>query len=350
MGDKSTKYFSARELSVLCGQISMILKAAIPLEEGIAAICETMENPRDKKLLLSLEQGVSLNGCLSAALEESGRFPPYMVNMVKIGERAGKLDDVTDSLSLYYEREDHLRDQIRGAVLYPFILILMISAVIAVLVIKVLPVFQEVFRNLGGDLSFSSVSAINIGAAVGKYAFFLILFLAVVVLICFAVSKTKKGHILFSNLAERLPYLRKISSRIGAARFASVLSMLLASGYDTSEALDLLPGVLETPKLCEKAAACKRAIENGSTFPKALEETRLFSGIYFSMVTVGAKTGNLDTVMERLANHYSQEADDALSNAVSMIEPILVGLLSVIIGAILLSVMLPLVGVMSAIG
>lgn len=335
---------------MFCSQISLVLKAAIPMEEGIAAICETMEDSRDQALLKQLQDSVAMTGSFYTALEESKRFPPYMVNMVRIGEKAGKLDDVTASLAAYYEREDQLRSQIKSAVTYPLILILMISAVIAVLVIKVLPVFQQVFENLGSDMSASSITAMNIGGAIGKYAFFVILGVVLLAVACFAASKTTKGAIFFANLAEKLPFIRKISDKIGAARFASVMSMLLGSGYDTTEALELLPGVLGSPKVIKKSEACRIAIEEGKSFSKALEENHMFSGIYSSMINVGARTGNIDSVMDKLADHYNEEVDTALSNAVSFIEPIMVGLLSVIIGAILLSIMLPLMGIMSSIG
>lgn len=350
MGSEKVKKFSALELSLFCSQLSWILKAAVPLEEGIAAVCENTENSGRRKILKTMQAGIAAGGSLSRALNESGAFPDYLVSMVAIGEKAGKLDDVVLMLARHYEREDRLRGQIRNAVLYPLVLILMIAGVVAVLVVKVLPVFRQVFENLGADVPPASVAAMNVGAAVGRYAFFVILGIVLLALLCCALAKTRNGARLFRNLSEKIPFTRGIFEKIGAARFASVMSMLLASGYDASESLDLTAGVLGSPAMTRKAEACRRAMSGGAAFPQALKAAGLFSGIYAGMITVGEKTGSLDSVMNQLASHYSEEAGVSLSNAVSLIEPVLVGLLSAVIGAVLLSVMLPLMGIMSSVG
>ncbi|HEX3038228.1 MAG TPA: type II secretion system F family protein [Oscillospiraceae bacterium] len=349
---KSTEFqpLVASDISLFCSQTALILKAAIPMQDGMAAIQENVESAQGKQLLKEIENSIAENGSLYTALLKTGAFPSYMVNMVNIGEKSGKLDNVMEALALYYDREDTLKKRVKSAVLYPFILILMMAAVIAILVIKVLPIFNQVFQDLGSDVSASSAAVLNVGIAIGKYAFWVILVLAVLVVISILFTKTRKGAQVFTDLLSSFAVTRKLSGKIAAARFASVMSMLISSGYDTSEALDLVPKVLNNKTVIGKVEKCKEGIRTGSSFAQAVTDVHMFPGIYSSMIHIGAKTGNLDTVMEKLAALYDEDVDTSINNAVSVIEPVMVGVLSVVIGSILLSVMLPLMGIMSSIG
>lgn len=349
-GVKKGKTFSFGDISLFCAQLSMLLRSSIPAGDGVAAIAEDVEDQNAKRILIQMEDKLSAGAPLYEALRDSGAFPSYMVNMVEIGEKAGKLDDVLDALSRYYEREDALKKRVKSAVVYPFILVLMMAVVIAVLVVKVLPVFNQVFENLGSEVSGSAGFVMTAGVAIGKYAFLFILLLAVVLLVFYVVTRTKKGSVSVSHMLSRFVLTRKLSKKIAAARFASVFSMLLSSGYSTDEALELIPNILDNNKIVQKVKSCRALLQEGSSFVEAVEKTALFDGVYSRMVGIGSKTGNLDTVMKKLAGLYEEEIDASIDKTVSTIEPVLVGILSVVIGAILLSVMLPLMSIMSSIG
>lgn len=342
--------FSAGDVSMFCAQMALILQSAIPLQDGIAAIRENLEEGKAKKIIEMMEQQVEGSTPFYQALRDSGAFPGYMVNMIEIGEKAGKLDDVMEALADYYDREDKLKKSVRSAVLYPFILVLMMSVVIAVLVAKVLPVFQQVFDQLGSQMSDFSTFVMNVGMGIGRYAFIAVLVVAVLLIALFIVSKTRKGSAALSRFSGSFLPTRKLSAKIASARFASVMSMMLSSGYSTDEALELIPKIITDVTMNKKINACRELVNNGTSFGEAIHQTHLFPGIYGRMVGVGMKTGSLDTVMKKLAGLYEEEVDHSIDTAVSVIEPVLVGILSVIIGAILLSVMLPLMGIMSSIG
>lgn len=349
-GQNTVRPLSSNDVSLFCSQVVLILRAAIPLQEGIAAIRENVEDANGRELILRIQKSLEQNGSLYLALKNAGVFPKYMVNMVNIGEKAGKLDNVMEALSLYYDRDDRLRRRIRSAILYPLILILMMAAVISVLVIKVLPVFNEVFLDMGSDMSAVSSSVMRIGMDIGKYALIVIIVLAVLLLLVLIFSKTESGSRKIADVLGRFGPTRRLSDKVASARFASVMSMMLSSGYDTSEALELIPNILTNRKMIDKVKKCSEAVNTGASFPKAMESVNMFPGIYASMISIGAKTGNLDTVMHNLAELYSEDVDDSVDKVVSVIEPSMVAVLSIVIGAILLSVMLPLMGIMSSIG
>ncbi len=338
------------DLSFFCAQIAWILKAGVPLEEGIAALRENARSDAEKALLGGIGDGLSETGSLARALKRSGAFPDYLVNMAEIGEKAGKLDDVSDSLAAYYGREDALRRQIRGAVTYPLALVLMIGAVLAVLTAKVLPVFRQVLGTLGADVPPASAAALEFGLAAGRTALALVLALALAAAAGALAVKTGRGARFFQALADRFPPARRIARSVDAARFSSALSMLLSSGYGIARALELMPGILSSPRDGRRAREISRAVSEGRPLSAALRESGLFPGLYSSMIGVGERTGNLDAVMRRIAEHAGGEAQGMLSGAAAGIEPALVGFLSVVIGAILLSILLPLAGILSQLG
>ena len=345
-----SKQLSSNDVSLFCSQVVLILKAAIPLQEGIGAISENIETVQGKELILEIKSQLEQNSSLYHALGSTGAFPEYMVNMVNIGEKSGKLDSVMEALSSYYARDDKLRRRIRSSILYPLILVVMMAVVVSIMVIKVLPVFNDVFLDLGGDMSTTSRAVIGVGTAIGQYALVAILVLAVLLILILILSKTEAGSRKLLHLVTRFGPTRRLSDKIASARFASIMSMMLSSGYDTSEALELIPNIITNKNIIEKIEKSRQAMDAGVSFAKALETVKMFPGIYSSMIHLGAKTGSLDTVMNNLAEIYSEDVDESINKVVSIIEPVMVAVLSIVIGGILLSVMLPLMGIMSSIG
>lgn len=341
---------SPDDISLFCSQVCMVLRAAIPLTEGIAAISENIEGENGRELIRRIQTSLEQNGSLSHALKATGAFPKYMVNMVDIGEKAGKLDNVMEALSLYYEQESQLRGRVRSAIMYPLILTLMMAVVIAVLVVRVLPIFNDVLRDMGSDMTGVSIAAMHAGTIIGQIALVVIAVLAVMLAAVLVISRTGAGSRGLAELLARFGPTRRLSDRIDSARFASVMSTMLSSGYDTTEALELIPNIMNNPKMIQKINRCRKAVANGESFPNAMEQEHLFPGIYGSMVRIGTKTGNLDVVMKNLSTRYSEEVDESINKAAAIIEPTMVAVLSIIIGAILLSIMLPLMGIMSSIG
>ncbi len=346
--DKQRKLLPDSLIAAFCAQLTLILRSGLTIRDGIAMM---KENGEETGLPLSgILETVSAGGSLRQALELAGGFPAYMLGMVEIGERSGKLEEVLDSLSLYYDRESRLKDRIRGAILYPSMLLVMIALVIAVLVIKVMPVFAKVFSDLGTEMSSTAVAIMNIGQFIGKYAAIMIGILALAVAGLLIWSKTKAGARALSHFSTGFILTKKLSKKIASGRFASALSLLISSGYDTDGALKLMPAILDNPYVARKVEDLRTKISEGTSFSEAVLASGLFSSLYAGMLSVGFKTGAAAEVMKRIASAYEEETETALDNIVSMIEPALVALLSIVIGIILISVMLPLLGIMSSIG
>lgn len=345
---RKTATLPAQDVSIFCAQVAMILKAAIPLAEGVEAIGETLESARAQELIAAISHDLGEGKPFYTALANTGAFPRYMIGMVEIGAKSGRMDEVLEALAEHYEREAQLRKSVKNAVLYPIILVVMMGVVISVLVAKVMPVFEQVFRDLGSEMNATSAAMMNIGMQVGQYAVIIVGVLALAAAVCGIVAHFRKGFL--EGFLSRFGPMRRLAEKIASARFASVMAMMLASGYDADEALEMIPAVLPGGPAAQKVRLCREKVGQGVPFGLAMRESGLFPGIYGRMVGMGVRAGSLDSVMQKLAGIYEEEAEDSIDRAVSLIEPALVAVLSVVIGAILLSVILPLMSIMTSIG
>lgn len=344
------KNLPAAEVSMFCRQVAMILKSGIPLYDGIEVLSQNYSETGYGEAFEKIYAGVRDGGTLYEGVKAAGFFPGYMVHMIQVGEMSGKLDNVLEALGDYYEREDRLLSSAKNAIVYPMVLSAMMAAVIGILVVKVLPVFTEVFESLGTDLSGASAAVLSGGVILGKVVLFLVIFLLAAVLILFLMWNFGSREKVFSLGSSLFPPLRRLLDRQSAQRFADVVFMVLSSGYSLENALELIPDLLPDEKNVKKARRCRELMEDTGDFTKAVEGAGIFEPLYLKMIRVGASAGQTDQVMKRIAGIYATEVEDGIQTLVSWIEPALVGVLTLAIGGILLSVMLPLISIMTSLG
>ncbi|MEG2770081.1 MAG: type II secretion system F family protein [Oscillospiraceae bacterium] len=346
----SAKELSGTELSAFCAQMALILKSGIPVVEGLGIMHDDMDNAYSREILEGLISECEIGTSFATALHRSNVFPKYMQDMVEIGEMSGRLDDVLNSLSEYYEREESISKSVKHAISYPLLMIAMMILVIGVLVVKVLPVFNSVFVQLGSQLTGFSKAVMDMGAGFAKYSVFFIIAVGVVVVGIIILNNTVKGKRVLTGFKSSFFMTKKLYAKIAAGRFASGMSLMLASGLDTDQSLEMVSRLVDNVVVQAKIKVCQEKIAEGASFSEAVTKCGIFSGVYARMLAVGFKTGATDVIMKKLAERYEIEVDDSLSNIISVLEPSLVAVLSVIVGMILLSVMLPLMGIMSSIG
>ena len=335
-----------KELAIFCTQVKMILKAGITLSEGVGMIAEDIEDDPLANHFKQIEKYLEEGRTLHDALKEEGSFPSYMVHMVEVGSLSGRMEEVMGALGHYYDREDQLRQSIRGAVFYPLLLCFMMFWVMLFLSIKVLPIFEKVFHSLGGSLVGLAYYFMQFGQLLSQYIYGVVGIMGIILLSFTLLLKTQKGTLFIKNLIHRL----KVTEKIAISRFVSALSLMLASGMDTEEALKIALVAIENKKIKIKGEKSMALMESGKGFIEALREGEFFSNLTIRKLSIGLRTGTLDEVMAQVANQYDEEVQEALTKLVSLIEPLLVGFLAVVIGSVLLSVMLPLMGIMASIG
>ncbi len=350
MANETNHYLKPEELSLFCEQVGMILSAGIPLYDGMESLAKSYGSDPNGAAFTGIYQALLQNGSLSDALRQSTLFPPYLVSMTKIGEKTGKLDEVMNALALYYHREDELATSVKNAIIYPLVLVLMLAAVITILVVSVLPVFSRVFASLGLSMGSSQASAMRFGVGLGRGVLIAVGIFLVIVVIVSILLRTKNRERVLDALGRIVPFIGRAREKIATGRFANVLSVMLTAGYNMEAAMELAPTVVSNTAYREKILACADAMHGGETFVSAVIKARLFSEVHEKMLSFGAAAGQLDTVMEKLSAIYREEADRSISHLVSLIEPTLVSVLTIVVGGILLSVTLPLLSILSAIG
>ena len=344
------KPLSNAELASFCGQLAMILRSGISALEGLSIMREDVPAGDGRKLLEDMTGIMETGGSFSDAVENAGCFPAYMCNMIRLGDQSGRLDDVLGSLSAYYRREEELARSIKSAVTYPLVMLGMMVAVMLVLIIKVLPVFNQVFRQLGAGLTGVSGAVLRMGEAMSRYSVVFVIVAAAVAAVCAYFLASRKGRAQIRRFSTRFFGTKKLSEKIACARFASGMHLALGSGLNIDESLDTVSRLVEHPTVGQKTQTIRKMVAEGGSLADAITQTGMFTGVYARMVNIGVKTGAIDEVMRQIAEQYDDEIEQNMQSVIAKLEPTLVAILSVAVGMILLSVMLPLMGIMSNIG
>ena len=317
------------ELSSFCLEVALMLGAGMALYSGMEALEKTYENDPHAQLYQAIGSGVVETGSLHDALEATHAFPRYMVEMCGIGEQTGHLEEVMQGLSVYYERESRIRQAVRSAVTYPLVLAVMMVLILLVLILKVMPVFRRVLGSMGVAMTSSGSAMMAVGTVIGWVVLVLVLLCTAGIIACVLLMKTQRRERVLAALRRVFPPLRQLSLRLASSRAASVLAMMLSGGFPLEQALEMVP--------------------QGESFSDALTSSRLFDEIHRQMLRMGIAAGREDQVMEKIAQTYEEQVEEGVSNLVSIIEPTMVAALSIVIGAVLLSVMLPMAGIISSI-
>lgn len=344
------KALNNKELITFCSQLAMILRAGISAIEGIAIMREDAAKGEGGEILNALYENMEATGLLHFSMRETGVFPEYVCNMTEIGEQAGRLDEVMEGLAEHYESEEELSSGIKSALTYPMLMVGLMAVIILVLVIKVMPIFNNVFEQLGGGLTGISRSIMNLGMTMSRYGAALIAVLAVVLAAAGYLVFSKKGRDSFKNFIERSKLFGGLSEKMACARIAGGMNLCIRSGLDIDQSLEMAGQLVKHEEVKKRLDICRQKMLEGEGFDEAVIRSGLFSGVYGKMVSIGIRTGSVDQVMAKIAGQYEEEVMDKLQSSVAMIEPTLVAILSTVVGLILLSVMLPLMGVMSSIG
>ena len=342
MNGSNVNPLTADELSALCWQMAQLGKAGVPWGECAALLLEDSQPPRLRAALERLREPLSMGEPLSAAMEAAGDYPPYLLRMVAIGQAAGRLDRVLDALSDYYRREAATLDAVSRAVTYPAVMAALIGLVFLVLVARVLPIFSRAFAQMGAGLSPTAAVLLGSGSGV-KYAAYA---LSALLLLCAAA-------LIFFFRGERglrLLGRGRVAEAIARGRFTSAMALMLQSGLPMDEAMERTGGLLSGSPLAQSFDDCRRRTEEGISFPRAVEESGVLGGLQAGLLSAGFRTGAPEEAMAEIARRCQEEADERLSQLLSRFEYGLVIALCAAVGLVLLSVMLPLLGVLSAVG
>lgn len=344
------KKFRSEELAGFCSQIAVVLKSGTSLQEGIYMLAEEIEEGATKEILGQMEEDLKDSESFSRALENTKVFPAYFINMVNIGEKSGKLEQVMFSLAEYYERECAIQDSIQNVVAYPLLMFVMIAVILIALVGKILPMFQKVFRNLNVDVASSSSQLMQFGIWTGRLVAGISIGVLVIAILLVLWYQTEKGKTVLKGVSGRFFATKKTANLLAVGRFISSMSIMISSGMDMEQAMELAKNITGQPAIKKKLERCMEQVKEQNSLTDALREEQILTGMQGRMLSVAAKSGMLEEVFADISRQQDEQISNQLGRFCTRMETGLVLTLSLIIGGVLISIMFPLVSIITSIG
>ena len=343
------KEMAPGELSLFFSNLELIYHSGMTPSDGLDILKQGCQNNLHKAWHERLHKDSVAGVPLSQSLENAGGIPSYALSLLHIAEETGRMQDTCLGLCGYYKKRDELSHAVRSALVYPLTMLLMVLVVVVVLLTEAMPVFDQVFNQLGLELTGFSGTLLAIGQALRSSTLYLAIVLIVLAVALLVLRLIPFGKRLFHKLYERAPITGDISSRMSLQRFAFAMSTMLGSGLNADEALALAEPLIENTKVGEKLRLIRKSVQNNVGFRKAIEDSRIFPPEEMSLLAIGFRVGADAQVFDEVGDSITASTERRLERIVGALEPALVAFMCVIVGVILLSVLLPLLGILSSI-
>ncbi len=331
-----------QDVIIFCRQFSTMIDAGLPIIQCLDILQSQQENPTFKKMLKDIKESVESGQTLAEALKKyPNQFDALFVNMVAAGEAGGILDVILRRLSAYMEKAAKLKSQIKGAMTYPIVTIIIAVVVVAVILVFVIPVFEEMFATMGGALPAPTQVVINMSEFVQNNILYIIIGIVLFMYAFRRFYKTEKGQAIVDDLMLKMPVVGILIRKSAVARFTRTMGTMLASGVAILEALDIVARTAGNKSIEKAVYHVRSGIAEGQTIADPLAETGVFPPMVCQMIAVGESTGAIDAMMEKIADFYEEEVDQAVDNMTALIEPFMLVFLGIVIGGLVVSMYLP---------
>jgi type IV pilus assembly protein PilC len=340
-----------KDVILFCRQFSTMIDAGLPIIQCLDILQAQQDNPTFKKTLKEIKESVESGQTLAEALKKYPKqFDTLFVNMIAAGEAGGILDTILQRLSAYMEKAARLKAQVKGAMTYPAITMAVAIIVVAVIMIFVIPVFEAMFADFGGALPLPTQYVV--AASDFARGYWYIIF-GGCVLFGIAFKKfyaTEKGRGMADSASLKLPIVGPLLRRVAVAKFTRTMGTMLSSGVAILEALEIVAKTAGNKTVEEAIYATRGGIAEGRTMSDPLSESGVFPAMVCQMISVGESTGALDDMLEKIADFYDEEVDQAVENLTAAIEPVMMVFMGVVIGGLVVSMYLPIFKMAGAVG
>ena len=330
------------DIMLFARQFSTMIDAGLPIIQCLEIFTNQQENVSFKKMLKDIKETVEGGATLADALKKYPKhFDNLFVNMVAAGEAGGILDTILRRLSAYMEKAAKLKSQIKGAMVYPIVTMIIALVVVAVILIFVIPVFEEMFATMGGSLPTPTQIVVNMSEFAQSNMHYAI---GAIILSVIAFKKlygTEKGRAFFDSLSLKLPIFGVLLRKVAVAKFTRTMGTMLSSGVAILEALDIVAKTAGNKTIEDSIYKVRSGISEGRTMADPLSESGVFPPMVCQMIAVGESTGALDSMLEKIADFYDEEVDQAVENLTALIEPFMLVFLGTVIGGLVVSMYLP---------
>jgi len=337
------KKVSQAEVAIFTRQFSVMLDAGLPLVQGLDAIGKQHPNKEFRSVLEQVRGDVEAGTTLSAALARHPRvFDTLYTNMVAAGEAGGILDTILQRLSTFIEKMVKLKRALRSALIYPATILTVAISVVAVILWKVIPVFSSLFEGFNVELPLLTRFVIALSGLVERFALIGIVLIVIGVIGLRYYYRTAAGRHVIDTILLKLPVLGQVLRKIGVARFTRTLATLMTSGVPILEGLEVTAKTSGNAILEDTIYMLRRKIEEGGNMADPMIQSGFFPPMVSQMVSVGESTGELDTMLVKVADYYEEEVDVVVANLLTLLEPIMMVFLGVVVGGIVIAMYMPL--------
>jgi type IV pilus assembly protein PilC len=331
-----------KDIIIFCRQFSTMIDAGLPIIQCLDILQAQQENATFKKMLKTIKDSVESGVTLADSLKKYPKhFDSLFVNMIAAGEAGGILDIILKRLSSYMEKAAKLKSKVKGAMVYPAITIIVAVLVVAVILIFVIPVFQEMFADFGADLPGPTKIVIAMSEFAKSKVHYMIIGLILFAIMFKKYYSTDKGKLTVDALMLKMPVMGILLRKVAVAKFTRTMGTMLSSGVAILEALDIVAKTAGNRVVENAIYSVRSGISEGRTMADPLQVSGVFPAMVCQMIAVGESTGALDAMLEKIADFYDEEVDQAVENLTAMIEPVMIIFLGIIVGGLIVAMYLP---------
>ncbi len=343
---------TAQDITIFTRQLATMMKAGVPLVQSFEIVAEGLDNPTMKEVVLGIKAEVEGGNSFASALR---KFPDYFddlfCSLVNSGEQSGALESMLDRVAQYKEKSELLKMKIKKAMKYPTTVVIVAAIVTAILLIKVVPVFQELFAGFGAELPAFTQFVINLSEGLQNNWY---IFLVVGGGIGFGFSEAKKRSEAFRNWIDRtllkLPIVGDLTYKSTVARFCRTLATTFAAGVPLIDALVSCAGAAGNVVYRDAIMRIRDDVATGQQLGFSMRQTGIFPSMALQMVAIGEESGALDSMLDKVATHFENEVDNAVDGLTSMMEPLIMAVLGVLVGGLIIAMYLPIFQLGSVVG
>ncbi|MGL5258522.1 MAG: type II secretion system F family protein [Lachnospiraceae bacterium] len=336
------EYFkmSLKDLSVFCREFAVLLASGMNLMMILQLLYDRAEKNRYKSCYMRMIEGIEKGDSLYDSMKKQGKiFPPLLKSMILAGESSGTIDLVMEKMALYYEKEANMKEKVQNALIYPIILIIVTVAVVLVLFTFVMPQFFTMLE--GQELPLITKVFMAISKVLTNYWYILLLVLLAIIFFIKMIAKNDRVAYALDRFLLKMPVIGKLMEKIIMAHFANAMNILYASGITIIRSLEIGGETITNIYVSRKLEVVRETVEKGVDLSAAMESEKIFDKMFWAMVHVGEESGNLETMFLKLAEYLETESEHAIQKMMSIIEPAILIIVAGIVGAVVVSVLLP---------
>ncbi|MCC6302999.1 MAG: type II secretion system F family protein [Gammaproteobacteria bacterium] len=342
-GGRRKKKITQGDIAIFSRQMATMMSSGVPLVQSFEIIGRGHENPAMAELILGVKADVEAGNPLAEALGKRPlQFDDLYCNLVNAGEQAGILEGLLDKIATYKEKTEAMKSKIKKAMFYPVAVIVVAFIVTTILLLFVIPQFQEMFSNFGADLPAMTMFVVNLSKLFQNWWWAIFGGIGGAI---YAFIETKKRSRKFRHMLDRLvlklPIFGSLLTKAAIARFARTLSTMFAAGVPLVEAMGTVAGASGNIVYSEGILRIRDEIATGSPLNQSMKQTELFPNMVVQMVAIGEEAGSIDSMLGKVADFYEQEVDDAVDGLSSLLEPMIMAFLGVVIGGLVVAMYLP---------